>query len=210
MSRTNLLLKLNGSLSLLAVALIGFSPAWAQNPQPWTAVGSSGSVNPASLSVVQFGNPIPQFFDAPPDDIGAITIQSNAFGTHNIRYNVVSVPGILGTNGLALTARYLDPGSGDRVVVRFKRYNLATGATATILTLDSDAFPTSANFQVQSVATDICTGAPPTLNFVENSYFMDVELTHGQPRRAAVSASFLAPRPALGMIRLDSVFICLS
>jgi hypothetical protein len=99
-------------------------------------------------------------------DVGAITLQPFAFGTFDIRYNVVSVPGILGSPALTLTVRYLASNTSQRVVVSFKQYSLLTGTTTVLSTLDSNSFPASTNFQVQAVCV------PVALDFVNNSYYI--------------------------------------
>lgn len=133
-------------------------------------------------------------------------------GTVNVRYNVVAVGGVLGEAGtLQLTARYLDRGDGQRVVVQLKEYGLSTGLTTTLLTLDSDsvAFLPSDQFQVQTVG---CSPPFTVLNFAENAYFMDVAISRFFPlprppvdppvNQALALVEPASPGPALGLIKL--------
>jgi hypothetical protein len=114
MSDTSMLSKLGRSFPVVVIALISFSTVWAQPPsQPWTTVGSAGTVDPASLLFAEFGNPIPVFI-GDTRDIGAIT----------------------------------------------------------------------------------------ALDFVNNSYYVDVQLTQPQPNRLFEPPLFTS-RPALGMIKLE-------
>jgi hypothetical protein len=202
MFQTHMLMKFCRTLSGIVFAFASLSAAWAASPEPWTTAGSAGSVAPASLPFVQFGNPIPVIV-GDTRDVGAITLQPFAFGTFDIRYNVVSVPGILGSPGLTLTVRYLASNPGERVVVSFKQYSLLTGTTTVLGTLDSNSFPVSANFQVQ--AASFC--VPVALDFVNNSYYMEAQLTQSEPSRLFQITPF-THRPALGMIKLDTSSNC--
>jgi hypothetical protein len=196
-------------LSILLAGLVGVSTVRAQEPAsaPWTTVGSAGTVDEAHLSNVALGSPVS----------GAVSI--SAAGTVNIRYNVVAVAGVLGGNGLTLTARYQTspaplensplfspmfffPGFGTpgQVIVRLMKYNLTTGVVTNLLTLDSNSFPQASGFQVQSVATSACVPPFTTLDFVNNSYFMDVALI--KPSGGLRDTTISGPSPALAMIKL--------
>jgi hypothetical protein len=197
---------------ILAVS-IGASPSAAQSvDDPWTTVGSAGTVDEADLLVVQLGTPVP----------GAVSLRPGLplLGrTAHIRYNVVAVRGILGTNGLGLSVRFLDRGDVQRVVVRLKEYGLNTGLTTTLMTLDSDAFAPSNSFQVQRIQTTVCDRPFTTLNFVENAYFMDVELSNLSQLRppiddppVATTFALVEPAglgPALAIIKLDNQTDCI-
>jgi hypothetical protein len=186
---------------------IGASTAAAQAPVPWTSVGSAGTVDEADLLRVQLGTPVP----------GAVSMGPGpAFRSAvRIRYNVVAVGGVLdGSVGMA--ARWLDRGDGQRVFLELKEYNLGTGLTTTLLTLDSDAFPAAPAFQTGS--TNGCVPPFVTLNFSENAYFVDAVLSRFFPRpgpleppttttSAFANAFALAEPdsagPALGLIKID-------
>ena len=185
--------------------LIGASNAGAQ-AAPWTTVGSAGTVDEADLALVQLGTPIP----------GAVSMQSVLKGVVHVRYNVVAVGGVLNLPGINMSARYLDRGDGQRVVLQLKEYNVFTGLTTTLLTLDSDKFPSLPVFQQQFVSTDNdCRPPFTTLNFGENAYFVDVTLSRFfplpvPPDPPKENAPFRAlwepdsPGPALGSIKLDA------
>ena len=193
----------------IMATLTAGSAAWAQPAQPWTTVGSAGTVDEADLLKVHLGTPVP----------GAVAMRPDAFGIRgafvHIRYNVVALPGILGNTGLTLTSRFLDRGAGDRVFIEFKQYGLSTGLTTTLLTLDSNMFPGSPVFQVQGVFTPRgarCAPLTPPLDFTNNSYFMDVTISRSffdLPPLDPPIAIFAVPEPAnvvgpvLGMIMLD-------
>jgi hypothetical protein len=193
---------------LLLVGLTAVSSARAQQSQPWTSAGAAGTVDQASLPFVAYGNPLP-VLAGNTDDIGAVSVQPFAPRTVRVRYNVVSVPGILGNNvELTLTARYLSASAGDHVLVTLKQYNLASGATTTLLTLDSASFPPSPDFQVQTSAPTSCE-AFNGLDFVNNSYYVQLEM-----RKPAPAGPFFppnvafGPRPALGMVQLTNAGTC--
>lgn len=208
---------LPGSVLFAIVALTGGSAVWAQEerPSPWTTVGSAGTVDENDLLRVLLGSPVP----------GAVAMRPGGFGIRgtavHIRYNVVAVQGLLGTSRMTLTSRYLDRGDGERVVVEFKEYGLNTGLTTTLLTLDSNTFAGSPTFQVQQVQTatgpDCVTFFTP-LNFVENSYFMDVTLSRSlfdvPPVEPPIALFLGIPEPpsngpALGMIKLETTSFCI-
>jgi hypothetical protein len=163
------------SLAVLGVALaLSFSPAWAQ----WTTVGSAGTVDEADLGIVQLGSPVS----------GAVAMSPAAVGTLHVRYNVVKVD--LGASGNFLVVRSrFRAGDGGRVVIRLKRYSILGGGITTILMLDSNDFPLTTGWQVQE--TPPCTPGP-VLDFGNNAYFMDVEIT-----KTAVAGN-----PALGIIQV--------
>jgi hypothetical protein len=169
-------------LLLSAMLALGYSTAWAQ---PWSSVGSAGTVDDEDTGIVWLGN----LNNGNP---GAVTMPFTATGVLNIRYNVVAVSGLFGGEGHVLSARFRDNGAGGRVVVRLKQFGLYTGVTTTLLTLDSNAFAPSPDFQVQSVGS-----CATTLNFFENSYFMDVEIIKN-------AANFA---PSLAMLNLG-ITIC--
>jgi hypothetical protein len=179
---------------------LGVSTAGAQASAPWTSVGSAGTVDEADLSRVQLCTPVPGAVSLGPGPVFLNAVR--------IRYNVVAVAGVLDT-GVAMTARWLDRGDGQRVFLELKEYNLGTGLTTTLLTLDSDAFPAAPGFQFGS--TD-CRGPFPTLNFTENAYFVDAVLSRFfqrvEPVDPPTTTAFAlvepdSSGPALGLIKID-------
>lgn len=201
-------------LFVIVALLIGGSAVWAQQlSDPWTTAGSAGTVDEADLVRVLLGSPVP----------GAVALRPafGIFGTGvRIRYNVVAVQGVLGGAGLTLTSRFLDNGDGQRVFVQLKQYGLNTGLTTTLLTLDSNLFPGSGTFQVQQISTAFGPGCGPpftTLNFVENSYFMDVTLSRSRFDLPPVEPPIIffgtpepvSTGPALAMIKLDNTANCI-
>ena len=208
-------------LSLFLAGLTGVSSASAQGPEnaPWTTVGSAGTVDEADLFNVNLGSPVS----------GAVSMWSA--GTVHIRYNVVAVAGVLGGNGLTMTVRYQtrpaplengevfnsrfriapflpNTGAPGQVIVRLMKYSLATGVLTNLLTLDSNSFPPADGFQVQSVATSACVPPFTTLDFVNNSYFMDVSLIKA-PAGPLGDITIFASRPALAMIKLVNNSPCI-
>ena len=156
--------------ALLAVP-VGSSIAAAQGAAPWTSVGSAGTVDEADLPLVQLGTPV----------AGAVSMRSVIRGAARIRYNVVAVGGVL-DGSVALTARFLDRGDGQRVFLQLKEYNLHTGLTTTLLTLDSDTLAAAPTFQVHSVGVNNCRPPFTNLNFADNAYFVDAVLSRFFPR----------------------------
>jgi hypothetical protein len=141
-------------------------------------------------------------------------MQSVLRGAVSVRYNVVAVGGLLDVAGVTLTARLLDRGDGQRVFLQLKEYNLHTGLTTTLLTLDSDTQPATPGFREQFASTDGCFPPFTSLNFADNAYFVDAVLSRFIPRVGPVDpptenapfAALLEPDsagPALGSLKLD-------
>jgi len=140
----------------------------------WTSVGSDGTeVRPGAFTGPQVSIPV-----------GSTSTVMN--------YNVTATPGLFLGPNKRLVARFLDPdGNGAiRVVARLFRHQLIDGATVLLATLDSNAFPLNAAFQVQSVPIP----AVPDFHFGRNSYFIQVTLT-----RPAGAAS-----PGLSMLQITT------
>jgi hypothetical protein len=111
-------------------------PYAARAERDWTTIGSVGTVDEADRNMVVF-------------DGGIVSMKSGATGTVLLRYNVVAVDDLFGGSGAELGVRFRDNGSEARVVVRLKRYNLETGETSTLLTLNSDNFDAREGFQLR-------------------------------------------------------------
>jgi len=200
MSRNRILLQLG--LPVFLAVLIGAPPVAAQSSDAWTSVGSAGTVDESDLLLVQLATPVP----------GAVSMRPVFRGTVHVRYNVVAVGGVLNANGVSLTARLLDRGDAQRVVLSLKEYGLHTGLTTTLLTLDSDSFSPSPVFQEENVFNGGCTPGP-ALNFADNAYFIDVTLSRFFPLPVGpvgppVNSTFALVEPegtgpALGLIKLE-------
>jgi predicted transposase YbfD/YdcC len=134
----------------------------------WTTVGSAGTVDANDLSIFTTNDRNISVMAAP--DLPA---------TLDVRYNIVAVDGLVpadsaGTS-IFMKARYRDLGGNGQIVLRLKRYNLNTGATTTLLTLDSNAFAQSSSAQVRKVSTEPCVSSVK-FDFVNNAYFVDAQL----------------------------------
>jgi hypothetical protein len=192
-------------LRVFAGLIFTAPPLFAQETQPWTTVGSAGTVDEASLPLVLLGSPVP-------GAVGMRIVPALISGV-NIRYNVVAVPGLINVAGIAMTVRYRDHGNGESVRAQLKQYNVFTGITTTLLEFNSNVFVQADTFQVQSVGTGACIPPFLTLNFQENSYFVDVFLTRNLLQVPPINdppviffsppvAESASPGPALAMIQL--------
>jgi len=131
------------SVLLVVGTVLGDVPAvWAW--YLWATVGSAGTVDEADTNIVWLGGseavgllPI-----GTPNHGGTVGIKSNAPlpATLNIRYNVV-MGDVLGLFDAKLRVRYVDNGSGARVIVRLKQYDLDTGEISVMTDFDSNTFP---------------------------------------------------------------------
>jgi hypothetical protein len=208
---------ISGLCVAVFVLLTSSAPARAQanapNPltnSPWTTVGAAGTVDPAS-GPVGYYNPL-----GTAEDAGAVALARGFFPeTATIRYNVVSVPGVLTQNGVALGARYLQQSADERVVVTLKQYNFATGTITNLLQIDSNNFASpSASFQFQystnpaAASPGVCNNRPPasvlalaTLDFIHNAYYVEVTLTKPETIVSFGGGSPVSPT-ALGMVMI--------
>jgi hypothetical protein len=93
----------------------------------------------------------------------------------DLRYNVVSVPGLLEPDAWGIRARLQDNGDQAQVILYLKKVDLNTGAEHTLITLDSNASPASSGFQ--TLATHDCQGVYFAFDFDNNAYFVHAVLT---------------------------------
>jgi hypothetical protein len=158
---------------LQAILLIGVVTGSVTAAHSWTSVGSAGTVDEADLATFNASGPQMRIDGAAPLPASVV-----------IRYNVVfSEPG----SGIALRAVYRDNGAGARVVAVFRQVSM-TGATTTLLTLDSDDFSPMAGLQNQQASSSCDLEVQPLLN----GYFVEVTL----------SKSTGAANPALQLVSL--------
>src|SRR4051812_29270869 len=111
--------------------------------QDWLA--STGTPDTASYSkLLTFG--ADKVFVSPNVQAGSVTL----------RYNVLPIGDVVnpvsGIECRALFVQYVDNGPGARVVVRVKKKNLHSTSVSTLLTFDSDSFPSQPGWQSQQSA----------------------------------------------------------
>lgn len=152
--------------------------ARADNFEPWTTVGSAGTVDEADLSEVLFTG-----------GIASLRTTLPAQASLTIRYNVVAVDGLLqGGDAVNMKVRFRDNGANARVSVALRQYNFNTGLTTTRITFDSNSFAASNSYQVQSVNSRCFSGN--FFDFFNNAYFVEVTLiktgSGGDPSLALV------------------------
>jgi hypothetical protein len=126
----------NVCLALLAVGVLALSVPAAQ-AQTW--VGSAGTVDPNSTTLVKYiDGRVELRNDAP--------VGTTAF----IRYNVLPVrdlvANVISGESRSFAARFLDDGAG-HVFLSLKQVNLLTGEITTLMTLDSNASAPSTSYQ---------------------------------------------------------------
>lgn len=135
----------------------------------WTAVGSDGTVDEADLNVVALSS-----------NTAAIKPATVA-ATVEIRYNIVATAGLFGgeCSTKFLMARFADNGNSSRVIIRLHTFNIKTGVSSVLATMDSNTFPPS---NVAHAETVSFTGE---FNFETNIYYIEVQLmktgTSGNP-----------------------------
>lgn len=138
--------------ALLWSSLIAVTLAATANAQTWVA--STGTVDPASLSLVTFNG-------------SAALVKGTSPGKVVLRYNILPTDEMLVNvtqpccEGRALWVRFLDNGDAAQVLVNVKRTNVNTGQTTTILSFDSNTYAPQSTFQ--NATPD--TGLGPLVNF---------------------------------------------
>ncbi len=173
----------------------------------WTTVGSAGTIDEASTSkLVMQGStisfpeilpPLPSDTLEPAERLGfaaaALPLETV---TGTVRYNVTATDGLF-ENGayLGMRARIRDNGDNAQVVLRLYEVNIDTGATSPVLTLNSDSFTPSANYQ--TVGTSIFVGN--RINFQQNAYYIEATLTQKRPQISPIGGG----KPGIAVIQLQ-------
>ncbi|MEK7831146.1 MAG: hypothetical protein AAB401_08680 [Acidobacteriota bacterium] len=171
----------------------------------WTTVGSAGTVDEASTGkLVMRGSTIgfPEFlepFPFPADRLNepalALPIQLETVSA-TVRYNVVATDGLF-ENGayLGMKSRLRDDGNNAQVLLRLFEVNIDTGATSLVLTLDSNSFTPSANYQ--TVGASVFVGN--RINFLQNAYYIEATLI----QKRSPLTPFGGGRPGIAVIQLN-------
>jgi hypothetical protein len=158
-------------LTVAAVAISVLTVAWAVASQPgsaaddfrpWTAAGSTGTVDDADQQKVVL-------------DGSMALLKPNlslpAMGV--LRFNVTPADQISSTGGRpALQVGFVDNGGGAQVTARLMSQSHLGGPPTALVTVNSASFPSSPNLQLQEAAN--CTEG--AFNFSANSYYVDVTL----------------------------------
>lgn len=151
--------------------------------QDWNTAPSTGVPDEASVAALAFNLPY-------------TSLASSAQpGTYVIRYGLPGTGGCTGCEFVypVFGARLLDPGTGSRVRLTLRSYDRTLGTTATLMTLDSDAYAASASYANREVE-----GISVAFDFARKSYWIEAELT-----RSTAGAS--APAIAAVWVRWDSL-----
>jgi hypothetical protein len=186
---------------LLTATLANTSVARADTDywlKAWTTVGSAGTVDEADTDKIVLQGSTIGFPELLPP-----TRQQSAFEvglpletvTAVVRYNVVATDGLFeGGNYLGMRSRFRDDGNNAQVILRLIEVNIETGASAVVLTLDSNAFTANANYQTQGVSAFIGS----RINFHDNAYFIEATLIQ---KRSSVA--LFGGRPGISVIQLN-------
>jgi hypothetical protein len=148
--------------------------------RPWTAAGSTGTVDESDTAEVRFV-------------LGeAQMVAGAAVGTTSVvRYNVTAVDSTTSLGAPRLTIRYRTGDNTGRVLARLYQYNfLPGGAPNAILQFDSSAFPATGAAYVTRTVTN-CDA--PAIDFANNAYFVEVEF-----RKNGAAGT-----PGLGTLKVD-------
>ncbi|MGI9015144.1 MAG: hypothetical protein ACR2GY_12985 [Phycisphaerales bacterium] len=139
----------------------------------WTAVGSTGVVDEASLPVYDLAKSVTRIH---PD--AGNTAELSA------RYNVTPTEQLVENFGFTMTVVYRDNSPAANIIARLRRYDAFSNTTQTILTFDSNLFPDSDLYQAQAVSGSFA------FDFENFAYYVDVELSKlgasGRPELASL------------------------
>lgn len=199
----------------LSVVLSSSPIAWADDfvyLKHWTTVGSAGTVDEADTgkvvlqgSTVAFPEilpPLPTSASANAEtgaDANAQIALPTVTTTATVRYNVTAVDGLFEYGShLGMTVRYRDDGGWAQVYIRLYEQDIYTGATALLLSFDSNAFNVSPNYQTQGVSV-----ARPNwgFDFNQKAYFIEATLT-----KTSSAISINGGRPGLAIIKLNRFY----
>lgn len=170
----------------------------------WTTVGSAGTIDEADTAkLVMQGSTISfpeSLLPLPAERFG--NEPSFAFPSQletvaaTVRYNVVATDGLF-ENGayLGMKSRLRDDGDRAQVVLRLYEVNIDTGATSLVMTLDSNSFTPSGNYQ--TVGASVFVGN--RINFQQNAYFIEATLVQKRPSITPIGAG----RPGIAVIQLQ-------
>ncbi len=174
----------------------------------WTTVGSAGTIDEASTSkLVMSGSfisfpdlilpPLPTDTFEPAERLSAAAALPLETVTGTVRYNVTATDGLF-ENGayLGMRARIRDNGDNAQVVLRLYEVNIDTGATVPVLTLNSDSFTPSANYQTVGTSTFVGSNR---INFQQNAYYIEATLTKKQSSVTPIGGG----KPGIAVIQLQ-------
>jgi hypothetical protein len=186
---------LNFPIILILIAS-AITSAQAQDVKSWSTAGSTGIADKVDLNKIVFSNGTVAFPEIQGTQVSAgrgarlqlQTVQAV------IRYNVTATDGLFFDAGrLCMIVRFRDDGNRARVLLRLLRLNVNDGATATLLTFDSNSFAPQQDFQTNSVGTNRV-----PFDFSNNAYYVEATLTKQQPIITPLGGG----RPALAVVVL--------
>ena len=186
---------------LLTTTLVNTSAARADVDawlKAWTTVGSAGTIDEADTGkLVLSGSTVafPELLPPVLEPFAFTPILPLETVTATVRYNVVATDNLFeGGTHLGLRSRLRDDGNNAQVILRLIEVNILTGASAVILTLDSNNFAANANYRTESVSTFIGN----RINFLENAYFIEATLIQ---KRSPVAV--FGGKPGISVIQLN-------
>jgi hypothetical protein len=152
---------------------------------PWTTVGTAGTVDEADLHDVLFVKGIARIKPTAADSSTVV-----------LRYNVTSTADLNddGVN-VAMSVRFRDNGGNARVRLYLRGYNINNGSTITLLSLDSNDYAAASYYQQQTVQDD-CAGVH--FDFDNYAYYVEAHL----------SRTNTTGHPALSIIQIRDNDIC--
>ena len=171
-------------LCIVALLLIAANSAFAFG-DPWTTVGSTGTVDEIDQSEVQFTS-----------GIAMIRASAPSASTVTLRYNITSTAD-LNDNGFnkVMGVRFRDNGTNARVLLYVKGYNINNGSQVTLMSFDSDNYAASNSYQYRTVG-DGCGSS--SFDFQNYAYYVEARLSRTN------STGY----PSLSILRMQDIDFC--
>lgn len=138
--------------------------------KPWSAAGSTGTIDEDSLATASVTNFVLGF-------------QPGATGTIGARYNITpthDIARLCPATASKVTIRFRDEddvGTGDQVLLAIHRTNIASGGDSTIFTFDSNVSAQPRGSAFQTFTTD----ASIDFDFATGVYWVDVQISRSNP-----------------------------
>ena len=186
---------LSFSIVILVLVASAITTAQAQDAKAWSTAGTTGTADRVDLNKIIYSNGIVSFPDVPGTQLRRATAQLPLQTTQAvIRYNVTATDALFFTSGRhCMTARFRDDGNRARVFLRLVQVSQDTDVATTLLTFDSNSFPSQAGFQLNSVSTNRI-----PFDFAHNAYYVEATLTKQHP----LNSPFGGGKPALALVVL--------
>jgi len=140
----------------------------------WSTAGSAGTVD----------NDDENYYYTSGSSVGVLTSAPDP-ATVNVFYNLPQLAGFTGTKWMRWTVRYRE-GTGARIVLTLRRYDLETGFSAVVDTFDSDSYADTPD----TSRVDTRCAQQATWDFGGGLYYVEAALTKPNDSNLAILYGF--------------------